>query len=370
MKSWILISMVALAGIHLACGKDEHKDVPITPPKEVSFTAKDATNALNYFNKAYYDPAKKLYFPTTEKNGVAAIWTQAIYWDMIMNAYLRTGDDQWKIMIRDVFEGNYQHYDHFNWENRQVWFIHDDMMWWIISLARAYQITGTEEYLNYSKSGFERVWNESYDAVDGGMWWDFKKSGKNACINFPTVIAAATLYNITEDEMYLTKAKSIFEWGANNLYDSTKGRVADNNVNGNKGWSDYTYNQGTFIGAATLLYKITGDSKYLHYAVKAADYTKMSMCDGNGIMPPEGDWNEQGVLKAIFGHYIMNLVNEGKQDQYLPWLRKNINLAWGNRDAARGITYRNYNVTCPTGVVQSYESSSTVMLMQVCPPGE
>ncbi|HEY8919384.1 MAG TPA: glycoside hydrolase family 76 protein, partial [Chitinophaga sp.] len=129
-----------------------------------------------------------------------------------------------------------------------------------------------------------------------------------------------------------------------------------------------TYNQGTFIGAATMLYKITNDAAYLNQAKLGADYTQKSMCDKDGILPAEGDWNEQGVLKAIFGQYMLMLVQDAGQPQYLPWIRKNINTAWGNRDANRGLTYRNYKVPCPTGNIQSYEASSAVMLMQLCPP--
>jgi predicted alpha-1,6-mannanase (GH76 family) len=271
-------------------------------------------------------------------------------------------------MINDIYQGGYNRYDHFNWNNKTVWFIYDDMMWWIISLARAHQITGNADYLSNAVAGFQHVWDNSYDATNGGMWWDFNHTGKNSCINFPTVIAAMTLYKITGDKTYLDKAKSVYSWGVTNLYDNTTGRVADNNVNGNKGWSDYTYNLGTFIGAAVMLYKETGEQSYLDNAKLAADYTQKTMSDKDGILPAEGDWNEQGVLKAIFGHYIMTLITDAKQQQYLPWIRKNINTAWGNRDASRGITYRNYKVACPGGIVQSYEASSAVEMMQVCPP--
>jgi predicted alpha-1,6-mannanase (GH76 family) len=355
----------------ISCGKSNTpgvgtEDPPVLPP--VSFTSKDATAAFNTFNQYFYSPTDKLYYSNTEKKDIGAIWTQAVYWDLIMDTYKRTGDAAHRKMIDDLYQGGYNRYDKYNWSNKVVWFIYDDMMWWIISLARAHEITGNHEYLNTSIEGFQYVYKESYDAAAGGMWWDFRHSGKNSCINFPTVIAAMTLYNITKDTAYLNKAKDIYSWSLANLTDSTTGRAADNNINGHKGFSDYTYNQGTFIGAAVMLYKATGQQSYLDNAKKGADYTQAKMCDADGILPAEGDWNEQGVLKAIFGHYIMTLVKDAGQQQYLPWIRKNINTAWGNRDATRGIMHRNYKIPCPTGVVQSYEASSAVELMQVCPP--
>lgn len=364
--------LLATLLLHSNCSKSSAKSDPIgpAPVQGVSFTIKDASTAYNTFNQYFYSTNDKLYYANTEKKDIGAIWTQAIYWDMAMNVYKRTNDPADLKRITDIYDGGYNRYDKYNWNNTKEWFIYDDIMWWVISLARAHQLTGTKDYLDFSVSGFKRVWDGSYDPVKGGMFWDFNHSGKNACINFPTVIAAMTLYKITGDDSYLQQAKDVYAWGVNNLFDPNTGRVADNNVNGHKGWSDYTYNQGTFIGAAVLLYKATGTTSYLDQANLAATYTQKTMSDVNGILPAEGDWNEQGVLKAILGQYVMLLITDAKQTQFLPWIQKNINAAWGNRDATRGLTYRNYKVPCVTGVLQSYEASSAVYMMQICPPAK
>lgn len=364
----VQLCLVACTSSLIACSQKTSKLVETTPVKPVSFTAKDATAAFNNFNTYFYGPTDKLYYSTTEKKSIGAIWTQAIFWDMAMDAWKRTNDPSSLQLVKDLYQGGYNRYDQYNWENRTEWFIYDDIMWWVISLTRAYEITNNKECLDKAISGFQRVWRDAYDPEKGGMWWDFKKSGKNACINFPTVIAAMRLHTITGESAYLDKAKMIYEWGVVHLFNSDNGRVADNNVNGNKGWSDYTYNQGTFIGASVLLYKTTNTEAYLNNAIRAADYTQKTMCDANSILPAEGDWNEQGVLKAIFARYILLLITDGHQTKYLPWIRKNINKAWGNRDATRGLTYRNYNVVCPSGTIQSYEASSIPAFMQVCPP--
>lgn len=86
-------------------------------------------------------------------------------------------------------------------------------MWWTISLARAYELFGVDEYLKLSEESFSRVWygskkvgdTGSYDEENGGMFWQWQPihnpkpnrpgDGKMACINFPTVVAALTLYN-------------------------------------------------------------------------------------------------------------------------------------------------------------------------------
>jgi len=66
------------------------------------------------------------------------------------------------------------------------------------------------------KAGFDFVWNGdptinrvgSFDTATGGMEWAWKQRGKTACINYPTVIGAMTLYNITKDEAICAKSQN------------------------------------------------------------------------------------------------------------------------------------------------------------------
>jgi predicted alpha-1,6-mannanase (GH76 family) len=370
------LSHMLLIGLFItvtSCSKGTDGTAPVTKPtvnisQPVSFIAADAATAYTAFNRYYYNPKAKLYYSTTQQDGLGAIWTQAIYWDMAMNVYERNKTSAQLTMINDIYQGGFETYDGYNWNNTSTWFIYDDMMWWVMALARAHQITGNTVYLQKATAGFDRVWTGSYDSVDGGMFWDFKHSGKNACINFPTVIAAMRLYKITGDATYLDKAKLVYAWGKTNLVDAGSGRVADHKIGNNApGYEDYTYNQGTAIGAAMELFKETKDNNYLTDAKLYADYTKNKMCT-NGILPAEGDFNEQGILKSIFAQYINQLIVDGGQSQYSDWIYNNINTGWKNRDKSRNLTWRNYALPAATGVMQSYESSSVVMFMQLFPP--
>lgn len=371
MKNLKILSLVFVGILFLSCSDDDPTGPGFWSPdisNVTPYTSADATLAYDSFNQQFYNPEAKLYYSTTQKQGLGSIWTQAIFWDIAMDAYKRTDDPKYMTLINDIYQGAYNEYDGFNYNNTQKWFIYDDIMWWVISLSRAYELTGNEAYLQNSIAGFERVWNGSYDPENGGMFWDFQHSGKNACINYPTVIAAMKLYDITGEEQYLTKAQSIYAWSRDNLFQSSDGRVADNKIGNNAGFSDYTYNQGTCIGAAMAMYKETGDEDYLEDAILAADYTKNVMSSAEGILPAEGDWNEQGVLKAIFARYLMDLVNDGNQEQYLPWIRKNASVAWRNRDINRNIMFRDYDVQCPVLTIQSFEACSAVGIMQIAPP--
>jgi predicted alpha-1,6-mannanase (GH76 family) len=86
-------------------------------------------------------------------------------------------------------------------------------------------------------------------------------------------------------QAYLDEAIKIYNWLRDNLYDPADGKVRDNmNSSGNISRAVYTYNQGTFIGAAHELYKITGDKKYLDEAVKAANYVINQMSNNNRVL--------------------------------------------------------------------------------------
>jgi predicted alpha-1,6-mannanase (GH76 family) len=294
-----------------------------------------------------------------------------------MNAYKRTNDLQYKQLIADIYDGCGAQYANYDWTNQDKWFIWDDMMWWVIALARGYQTTGDNRYLENAKAGFHFIWYGdaslnrvgSYDASTGGMEWAWKQRGKTACINYPTVVGAMTLYNITKDEDYVTKAKGVYAWARANLFDPTTGKVADNKVDNNPAdWTVHDYNQASCIGAAVMLFKKTGDSAYLKDALAAADYTKNRMSDANGILPFEGG-EEQGVYNAILAQYMIRLIEDCNRPEYLDWLRKNINTAYGKRNLTTGLMGKDYKTTPPSGTpVSVYDACSIPALMQVIPP--
>lgn len=345
-------------------------------PQQVSFTSNDATSAYNDFNRYLFDTNRKIYYRASDKSGIAAIWTQAIYFDISMNAWKRTQDTRYRQLIEDLYDGAALQYNNYNWRDDSKWFIWDDMMWWIIALARAYETTGEQKFLDHSKEGFHFVWygdaamgRKGSHESNGGMEWDWHQRGKTACINFPTIIAAMTLFNITKDTDYVAKAKEVYGWARTNLFDASNGRVADHKVDNNPAnWTLHTYNQASFIGAAVMLYDQTKDVSYLNDAVLAADYTQKYMCDANGILPFETG-EEQGVYNAILAQYMIRLIEDGNKPGYLAWLRKNINTAYGNRNSSTGLMGKDYKTTPAAGSpVSCYDACSIPALMQVIPP--
>lgn len=116
------------------------------------------------------------------------------------------------------------------------------------------------------------------DDLGGGIWWRKDNPSKNTPSNMPAAILAARLYKKFSNPGDLQWAKDIYHWQKSVLYDASSGWVYDNidkNSTKNTSWK-FTYNQGTFLGAALELYKATGSSGYLGDAIKAADYAVSS----------------------------------------------------------------------------------------------
>src|SRR5262245_41535884 len=119
MKRYLVACMIGLT--LAACSKSDSGSQPTTgnpPPQQgINFTSNNATSAYNDFNKYLFDPVRKLYYRASDKSGIGAIWTQAIYWDMAMNAFKRTNDAKYKTQIDDIFEGCGMQYANYDWKN-------------------------------------------------------------------------------------------------------------------------------------------------------------------------------------------------------------------------------------------------------------
>lgn len=399
-----------------------------------TFTITDSIQwkAYDDFNAALLDKSRNIYKADTEQsaadhrgNGArdndrsgcaAAIWCQAIFYDMVINAYNRAKTEgnevlmkKYKTLHDKMYAGEKSHYVNFDFNNSNTnngWFVYDDIMWWTCALARAYQAFGKTEYLTYSERSFCRVWYGSATVGDdgsyadparfsgkygGGMFWEWQPIAKanphkegdfrSACINFPTVIAACLLHQLVPEgrtpqtaarptrqtkEWYLEKAIEIYDWASKTLAPSN-GRVADGIHGGGPEYSDHLYNQATYIGASCLLYKLTGETKYRTNAIAGTRYVFTSMVNSSKILNYENGY-EQGVYAAIFAQYLPMVVYDLGQTTYLTYIQRNMQKAWDNRDPERGLQAGNFTKkTAETDVVEAYGGSGMPALMLMFP---
>ncbi len=379
MKQYIFSALCLVSGAFcLSSCNDDKEARPYTPDYEIvpEYTNADTWKAYEAFNEHLLDQNKFIYKSSTADkaavdrwNGAAAIWCQPTYWDMAMNAYKRAkaeGDTQkeqkFKQLCDDLFAGNKAHYANFDFDDNNEntgWFIYDDIMWWTVTLARAYELFGVEEYLSLSEESFGRVWYGSEKVGDTGSYADPEKGlGGGMFWQWQPI----------KNEQYLAKGKEIYAWAVENLVDVTTGQVADSrHGNGNPAWKDHVYNQASYIGASVLLYKATGEKQYLDNAVMAADYT-MNTISGTFDLLPFETGAEQGIYTAVFAQYIAMLVYDCDQTQYIPFVKRNINYGWANRDKTRDICGGDYTKLQVEGdAVESYSASGIPALMLLFP---
>src|SRR5690606_10164645 len=97
----------------------------------------------------------------------------------------------------------------------------------------------------------------------------------------------------------------------------------------------FTYNQGTFIGAALELFSITNNSTYLNDAIKAADFTLSDNVLNNfsdNLLRDEGG-GDGGLFKGVFIRYFTNLIQtEGlvssNRNRYIDYITHNAETLW------------------------------------------
>lgn len=424
MKTTGLIITLMLAAVLVSC-----------TPRTANGTVDDTWRAYDAFNTVYLDSAKYIYKNTnldsaaTDRwNGAAAIWCQPMYVDMAMNAASRAqraGDkareEQYRDLARKLLEGNIRHYAGFDFDDGNIttgWFIYDDIQWWTITLARAAKFFGDERYKDLAAQSFARVWYGSPRVGDtgsyadpakdlgGGMFWQWQPlenpaanaagDGKMSCINFPTVVAALSLYEISDSptadpepliwdndyghfvrpayeskDRYLDMAREIYDWSMANLADTATGMVHDHRHGDHTGGHPLIYNQGTYIGASVMMYKATGDKKYLDNAIMSADYCIGEMSK-DGFLPwahnPDNPYDqgsmEQGIYPAIWAQYMRMLVDECDLPRYKDFIDNNIKSGWANRDLSTDLCDgESWKATPADTLIGSYSASSIPALM-------
>ncbi|RYZ24721.1 MAG: glycosyltransferase, partial [Sphingobacteriales bacterium] len=149
---------------------------------------------------------------------------------------------------------------------------YDDNQWIAIACMDAYNHTKNNRYLEVAKM-IHRFQLTGYDdKAGGGLYWkEGDLTTKNTCSNGPAVLVALQLYKATNQKHYLDTALLIYNWTKKTLQ-SSEGLYHDNirlpslKIDSAK----YTYNTGTMLQSAVLLYNITKDQSYLAEARRVA----------------------------------------------------------------------------------------------------
>ena len=145
-----------------------------------------------------------------------------------------------------------------------------------LSFVSEYRATEDPAYLDSARAAFDvavRSWNtDTTLACPGGSDWIDRADNttRGANVTGLTAQLAAHLYEQTDDASYLTWSTRLVDWNNRCLRQSLglyENSLSDDGTVDHTLW---TYNSGAMIGTATILYRATGDAKYLRQASSAA----------------------------------------------------------------------------------------------------
>lgn len=344
MKTKFLYSLLLLIPFWLSCESDDLpiKDDDNNNDDKTEIKWNDAANkSSNALITSFWNNGGQYFNTDNSGNTTFQYWPNAHGLDVLIDAYLRTNDnsyksyfDKWYVGVKSK-NGN-------SWKNEY----YDDMEWNALALLRAYKATNDTKYKDASLELWGYIKEGWNDNAGGGITW--KKGmeySKNACSNGPAAILAARLYQEFGNEDDKEWAFKIYNWQKSTLVNLNTGAVWDN-INSNSGeikkdWV-FTYNQGTYIGAAVELHKITNEKSYLIDASLAADYTLSSLVE-NSVLKSEGT-GDGGLFKGIFIRYFTQLIIQGRldkpvRDRYLQFINFNAETLWINGTNTQGILF-------------------------------
>lgn len=271
--------------------------------------------------------------------GKGGWWGDAEMFEVILDAFETTGDKKYQTYFRELYN-NFLIRNNSNWTYNEF---NDDITWMVLACVRAYKYFGDEEYLKVARFNFDNMYKRAAKQPHGTLIWKQSQPNPlstNSCINGPAIVAACYLGEMTGEKEYYDKALSIYAGQRQLLFDAKTGQVYDSrawNADGsiaNEGFNSWasTYNQGTMLGAATMLYKYTGEKKYKQDADAVYRYTCNKLTNDKKIISVCQTINgDLCGFKGILMRYVRRYAEDLDRKLALQWIAKNAWHAYQNR---------------------------------------
>lgn len=366
MKKYFLL-LFLLPILFQACSKNDDPVKPIDKEYTINWnTAADSSS--NSFAMSYWNGADSYFNFNNTGQKDFNYWPQAHALDVAVDAYIRTNDNFYKTIIT-------QWYDGVKKKNGNTFYnvYYDDMEWIALAMLRSYNATQDEKFKTASIDVWKDIqtgWNTN--AGGGISWKKDQPYSKNACSNGPACILAARMFQQFGDVKDKEWALKIYDWEKEYLFNPANGAVYDNidSRTGEiqKAWI-FTYNEGTFLGSALELYKITGEKGYMNDAIKAADYTLNNLVDSNDrLLKSEGN-GDGGLFKGIFIRYFAQLIlhpdlDAATKKRYINFFKLNAETLWRTGTNKQLILYGTYWKTKPGSTSELTTQTSGATLIE------
>jgi predicted alpha-1,6-mannanase (GH76 family) len=292
-------------------------------------------------------------------------WDNAEMMEVVLDAFEVTKDPKYKAMYETMYK-NFIEKNGADWQGNKY---NDDIAWAVLFSVRGYLLTGNIALREKAKEQFDKMYYRAFsNTYGGGLIWYQTKTTKNSCINGPAMVACCYLAQATGDSTYYNKAIALYTWSKVYLFDAATGKLNDNVDQDKKtgqlkisNWSS-TYNQGTYLGAATMLYKYTKEASYLSEAQKIAAYIRDNMYNSK-VMNNEENGNDLPGFKGIFARYARMYTVELNKTDLVEWLQLNAKVAYNNRNSQNLIQTKWATRTSETKPKSAFGCSTAVSLL-------
>jgi hypothetical protein len=197
-----------------------------------------------------------------------------------------------------------------------------------IDLMEAYFNTKNPVYLRRAEGVFAFILSGWNDDLGGGVTWlEGHRDQKPACTNGMATLVALKIYQGNKNKYYLDWGKKFYAWMYQNLRDSTGMYSNDKKLDGSVNRTFWTYNSGSVLEAAVLLYRLTGEKHYLVEAqqLARAAYRHFSQVPHDKALNLKIDvpW----FVTVLFRGYEA-LYHLDHDFQYLAAIEKDLDYAW------------------------------------------
>ncbi|WP_290243990.1 glycoside hydrolase family 76 protein [Pedobacter aquatilis] len=172
-----------------------------------------------------------------------------------------------------------------------------------IDYCEAYLNTKNIVLKNKAEEVFEFIISGWDEKLGGGIYWlEGHKDQKPACSNGMATLAALKLYQISGNEKYLLWGKRFYSWMHDTLRNPQGIYYNDVKMDAKKNATYYTYNTGSMLESAVLLFKFTKEVQYLKEAQDVAEQSFLFFSkEKNGIR--EFDVDLPWFLTELFRGY-------------------------------------------------------------------
>lgn len=317
--------------------------VEVVEPMEKAFTKDKRDDMMEKWKARAYKKAGTGYVI-----GNGGFWGDAEMFEIVLDALETTGDQQYATMFENLYS-NFVSRKTDNWLSGSGYNeFNDDIAWICIACIRAYLLTGTVKYRNTAKTNFDGMFARADCYGNDLLQWKHNSgTGTNSCINGPAAVCACYLAIAQADTSYYQKARKTYIAERGKLFEMSNGKPTgkifdswDPNKQTDNGYNYWasTYNQGTNLGAAIMLYNHYGEKMFKDDADAIIRWSEANMANSKGLIhvcqTVRGDLCG---FKGIMLRYLRMYAETFNDPSHYAWIAKNAYHAWNNRNSS-GIT--------------------------------